>query len=131
MDHEDSSFPATISQDEAKAMLRAAFNLFVCWGLTDREGRILLGQPPQRTYTRWKTNQASKLSYDTTRRLSYLMGIHKALRHLFSNPEQGYAWIRKPNGAFNGRSALQRMLGGDIVDLATVRNYLDAEREGW
>ncbi len=121
----------TISQDEANAMLRAVFNLFARWQLTDREGRLLLGQPPQRTYTRWKTGQASRLSYDTARRLSYLVGIHKALRILFREPERGYAWIRKANTAFNGDSALQRMLAGDVTDLAAVRAYLDAERGGW
>jgi hypothetical protein len=25
-----------------------------------------------------------------------LLGIHKALRYMFSSPERGYAWIRKP-----------------------------------
>ena len=59
------------------------------------------------------------------------MGIHKALRILFSNqPERSYEWVSKENTAapFNGRSALDYMLGGRVVDLADVRRYLDAVR---
>ena len=41
-------------------------------------------------------------------------------------------WIRKPNTAplFAGRSALDRMLGGQVADLFVVRQYLDAQRGG-
>jgi hypothetical protein len=58
------------------------------------------------------------------------MGIHKALRYLFKEPERAHAWVRKPNAVFNGQSALERMLAGDVIDLAAVRGYLDAERGG-
>ena len=57
-----------------------------------------------------------------------LLGIHKALRYMFSSPERGYAWIRKPNAAFGGHSALDRMLQAAPTNLAAVRAYLDAER---
>ena len=59
------------------------------------------------------------------------LGIHKALRYLFANPARGHEWIRKPNLAFGGRSALDRMLAGAPSDIAAVRAYLDAERSGW
>ena len=39
--------------------------------------------------------------------------------------------IRKPNAAFGGYSALDRMLQGAPTNLAAVRAYLDAERGGW
>ena len=59
------------------------------------------------------------------------MGIYKGTRYLFTEADRAYAWIKKPNRAFNGQSALDRMLGGAPEDLAAVRNYLDAERNGW
>ena len=59
------------------------------------------------------------------------MGIHKALRIIFSEPLRGYAWIRAPNSAFGGRTALEVMLGGELTDLMRVRRYLDSERGGW
>ncbi len=64
-------------------------------------------------------------------RLSNLMGIHKALRIIFREPQRGYAWIKKPNAAFTDKSALEVMLGGELTDLMRVRRYLDAERGTW
>lgn len=120
-----------ITAAEAEAMLRAALRLFTLWQLSDGEARILLGQPSPRTFARWKAGEVSSIPYDTARRLSYLMGIHKALRHLFKEPERAYAWVRRDNEVFGGQSALTRMLAGDVTDLAAVRSYLDAERGGW
>jgi hypothetical protein len=59
------------------------------------------------------------------------MGIHKALRIIFREPQRGYGWVRMPNATFDGRSALDVMLGGELTDLMRVRRYLDAERGGW
>lgn len=122
-----------ITDAETAAMLRAFFNLSDRWGLSDGEARILLGQPAPRTYARWKSGTAdvSRVPHDTRQRLSMLMGIHKGLRYMFREPERGYAWMRKANRAFAGQSALERMLSGEIIDLAAVRSYLDAEVGGW
>jgi hypothetical protein len=113
---------------ESAALMRAGMRLFERWKLSDGEARVLLGAPSARTYARWKRGEAARVPADTARRLSYLMGIHKALRHVFKEPERAYAWIRRENAAFGGHSALDRMLAGDVVDLALVRSYLDAER---
>ena len=121
----------TVTQAEAAAMLRAAFNLFKRWQVSDPQARILLGQPSASTFYRWKRGEIGVVPSDTIWRLGDLMGIHKALRHLFTEPERGYAWVSRPNQAFGGRSALERMLGGAPSDLTTVRAYLEAERAGW
>jgi Ni/Co efflux regulator RcnB len=122
-----------ITDKETGAMLRAFFTLSERWTLGDHDARILLGQPAPRTYARWKSGTAdlSRVPHDTRQRLSMLMGIHKGLRYMFREPERGYAWMRKANRAFAGQSALERMLSGEIVDLAAVRSYLDAEVGGW
>ena len=75
--------------------------------------------------------ELSRVSRDTRERLSILMGIHRNLRYLFPDPSRGYRWLRKPNQAFGGQPALNRLLAGSIPDLAAVRAYLDAERGGW
>ena len=59
------------------------------------------------------------------------MGVHKALKIVFSEASRCYVWIKAPNAAFSGRSALDVMLGGELTDLMRVRRYLDAERGGW
>jgi len=64
-------------------------------------------------------------------RMALLIGIHKGLRYLFRDPERGYAWIRKPNAAFEGHSALDVMLRGEMTDLIALRDWLNAERGAW
>lgn len=120
---------ADLTDAEAGAILRAFFNLAAHWRLDDGESRILLGEPAARTYDLWKSVQfdPSRISRDKRKRLSVLMGIHKNLRSLFSVPSRGYRWLRRPNRAFGGESALNRMLAGSAVGLAAVRTYLDAE----
>ncbi len=112
-------------------MLMAAFGIFERWDLDNAQARRLLGEPSPRTFQRWKQGEASGIPSDTVWRLGDLMGIHKALRYMFTDPVRGYEWIRRPNAAFGGQSALGRMLAGAPSDLAAVRGYLDAERAGW
>lgn len=119
-----------ITQDEGAAMFRAAINLFVKWGATDEQAAILIDMP-LRTYRRWKAEGPGRLSRDGLARLSNLMGIHKALRIIFQEPQRAYDWVTAPNGAFGGASALEIMLGGELTDIMRVRRYLDAERGGW
>lgn len=119
-----------ITDAEAAAMFRAAVNLFRHWQVTDGEAAVLLDLSP-RSYARWKTGALGTFGRDLKARLSNLMGIHKALRIVFREPERGYRWMRSPNAAFAGRSALDVMLGGDLTDLMRVRRYLDAERGAW
>jgi antitoxin Xre/MbcA/ParS-like protein len=122
---------AEVTQEEAAAMLRAAFNLFARWQLDGAQSRRLLGSPSERTFQRWKSGEIAAIPHDTIFRLGNLMGIHKALRYMFTEPQRGYEWIRKPNDAFGGHSALDRMLQGAPTDLSALRAYLDAERAGW
>lgn len=122
--------PDPVTQEEAAAMFRAAVHLFGKWGLTDEQAATLLDMPV-RSYRRWKADGACRVSRDGRARLSNLMGLHKALRMIFSEPQRGYAWIKAGNAAFGGASALDVMLGGELTDIMRVRHYLDAERGGW
>ena len=121
---------APITDAEAAAMFRAAVNLFRLWDLTDEQAATLLDMP-LRTFRRWKTGEQGRIGRDGKARLSNLMGIHKALRIVFREPQRAYGWIKAPNAAFAGRTALDVMLGGELTDLMRVRRYLDAERGGW
>lgn len=125
---------AVLAQDPkrlASAGLQAFFNLSKRWGLSVAEERTLLGSPPESTFYKWKAEKtATRLSRDALERISYLLGIYKALNILLPSVRSADEWVRKPNGApaFHGQSALDRMLAGSIVDLADVRRYLDAQR---
>lgn len=115
----------------SSAALQAFFNLSARWGLSAAEERILLGSPPESTFFKWKAQRsARRLGRDALERISYLLGIAKALGILLPSPRAADEWVKRPNAAplFHGRSALDRMLGGSLVDLADVRRYLDAQR---
>ena len=122
--------PEPVTQDEGAAMFRAALNLFAKWGVTDEQAAMLTDMPV-RSFRRWKAEGPGRISRDGLARLSNLMGIHKALRIIFQEPQRGYEWIKAPNAVFDGASALSVMLGGELTDIMRVRRYLDAERGGW
>jgi hypothetical protein len=119
-----------ITDAEAAAMFRAAVRLFQLWGVTDEQAATLLDLKA-RTYARWKAGQIGPMGRDIRARLSNLMGIHKALRIIFREPPRAYAWMKAPNEAFGGQSALDVMLHGELTDLMRMRRYVDAERGGW
>lgn len=121
-------------KDMSAAGLRAFFNIAQDWGLSEQEQLVLLGQPSRSTYYKWKSApETADLKRDTLERLSYILGIYKALQILLPDLAAADAWVKKPNTAplFGGKSALDRMLGGNIGDLLAVRQYLDARRGGW
>ncbi len=117
----------------AAAGLRAYAGMAAAWGLSVDEQLALLGEPSRSTYFAWRKQPAqARLPRDTLERLSNLLGIYKSLQVLFPAPEVADAWVRRPNAAppFGGRSALQRMLAGNVSDLNAVRRYLDGVRGG-
>lgn len=115
----------------AGAVMRTFFNIAAEWQLSTAEQLQLLAVP-RATYYQWRNGRIPALDRDKLTRLSYLLGIYKALQILFPTAERAARWIRAPNDAplFNGRSALDRMLAGQMNDLHVVRQYLDAQRGG-
>jgi uncharacterized protein (DUF2384 family) len=120
-----------ITDVEAEALARTTVNLFNAWKLTDAQACTLLGGLSARTWARWKEGNAGRVHRDLKMRMAHLMGIHKGVRHLFKDATRGYDWIKAPNTAFGGKSALDIMLGGELADLAVMREWLDAERSAW
>jgi hypothetical protein len=114
----------------ARAGLRAFFRMAALWQLSVDEQLILLGSPGRSTYYKWKKEGSDALPRDVLERLSYLLGIWKALQILLPDETAADGWLRQPNDAtpFGGRSALERMLSGNVADLYEVRRYLDGVR---
>lgn len=116
------------------AGLRTFFNIARAWRLDSEEQMVLLGSPGRSTFFKWKSApERAALKRDTLERLSCILGIYKALQILLPDATAADAWVKKPNAAplFGGKSALDRMLGGNVGDLILVRQYLDARRGGW
>src|SRR5277367_4953717 len=93
-----------VTEEEARAMLRAVLNLFEKWELSKDERLTLLGGVSDRTYQRWRAGEIGPLSRDTVFRLGSLLGIHKALRYMFVDVQRAYSWVKRPNEAFGGKS---------------------------
>jgi hypothetical protein len=112
------------------AGLRAFTRIAELWHLSITEQLALLGITSRSTYFKWRKEPQPRLPRDTLERLSYLLGIYKALQLLLPDTHAADEWIRRPNDAplFGGKSALDRMLSGNVADLYTVRQYLDAQR---
>ena len=112
------------------AGLRAFSHIAELWRLSIPEQLALLGITSRSTYFKWRKEPNPKLPPDTLERLSYLLGIYKALQLLLPDNHAADEWVRRPNDAplFGGKSALERMLSGHVVDLYIVRQYLDAQR---
>ena len=120
------------TREAGQALLRTFFNIAEAWRLSAREAMTLLGLRSRSTYHVWKDGKSGPLPRDTLERISYVLGIFKALQMLLPSGEAADAWIRKPNAAplFGGGSALERLLSGNVADLYEVRRYLDAQRGG-
>ncbi len=113
--------------------LRTFFRIAELWSLSVEEQMTLLGLTARSTFFKWKKNPNTVLPKDTLERISYILGIYKALQLLLPNDQAADEWVKRPNAAagFGGRSALDRMLSGQVADLFVVRQYLDAQRGGW
>lgn len=105
------------------------FKLAEIWDLSTDQQMKLLGSPARSTYFRWRKD-GGDVSLDTLERISHLGSIYKALGILLDSPEAAVRWIRRPNRYFEGASALDIMLTGNLSDIIRVRQYVDAQRGG-
>jgi hypothetical protein len=124
---------AVSAERMAAAGLRAFVRIAQAWALSIDEQLRLLGSPPRSTFFAWRKHpDKASLSRDTLERLSNVLGIYKSLQILLPDTAAADAWVRQPNQAalFGGRSALDRMLAGNVSDLHLVRRYLDGVRGG-
>ena len=95
---------------------------------------ILLGLSNEKTLYNWKSRpKKAKLTRDLLERASYILGIYKSLQILLLDQALADQWLATSNDnpLFNGTAPLDRLLAGRVVDLAVVRDFLDAERGGW
>ena len=115
----------------AGTALRTFFRLADAWQLSVAEQTTLLGVARTTLY-QWKQGKVAPLDRHLLERLSHLFGIYSSLQILFPASRRADEWLRKPNSAplFQGHSALDRMLAGQVADLYVVRQYLDAQRGG-
>lgn len=119
------------SVEDLRAAQRAIISLFDRWGVSDVSAAIILGGISAKTFRRWKDADYGRVNRDLADRMSNLLGIHKALRIIFTDAARGYEWIKAENKAFSGKSALDILKQGGMEDIIRIRRYLDSARGGW
>jgi len=119
----------TIELGYAGAALRAFNQIALVWGLTDHEQAAIIGRPVANANEMAETGNVDIAWPETIERVSYVVGIYRALHILFPDQRQADAWVRRPNKApaFNGDTALALMCTGGLSDLAMVRQHLEAQ----
>lgn len=106
-------------------------NIASAWKLTLAEQCAAMGNVSKQTIYNWRQHpERARLSDDQLDRVSYLIGIYKALHIVFTRPEQADGWIRRPNSAapFGGKPAAELLFSGRMDGLIAVRRYLDGVR---
>ena len=115
------------------AAMKALFKIVDRWNVSDEDARQLLGGISNGSYYQLKANPGSTKTLDQDRleRVSYLIGIFKALNILYSQ-RLADQWMQLPNTnpIFAGRTPLDYILRGGQGAMDTVRRLLDARRGG-
>ncbi|MCU1156857.1 DUF2384 domain-containing protein [Stenotrophomonas maltophilia] len=108
--------------------LKAFAEIAEAWSLTTCEQLSILGLPTDADRATLDAATVSNLQPQVLERISYLIGIYRALRTIFPNRRQAETWVRRPNaaGPLEGHTALTLMCGGGIDGLSSVREYLNA-----
>lgn len=126
--------PPALGSREARerlspAALRGFFAIMAAWQVRDEDARQLLGGVSRATFYDMKRQPERVCSVDELTRISYLIGIFKALNVLHG---EGLAdrWMQLPNTnrIFGGVTPLQFVVDGGIPALDQVRRLLDARR---
>jgi hypothetical protein len=111
--------------------LKAFFTIVGRWKVRDEDARALLGGVSNGPFYEMKRHPDRVIDADRLTRISYLIGIFKALQILHA-PALADEWVHLPNQnpIFAGQTPLAYMIRGGLPALQTVRRLLDARRAG-
>jgi len=114
--------------------LKAFFNIMARWRVRDEDARALLGSVSNGPFYEMKRRPEKPdrlLDPDRLMRVSYLVGIFKALNILYSEKlADGWVHLPNTNPIFAGETPLSFMIKGGLPSLQIVRRLLDARRAG-
>ena len=111
------------------AALRGFFSIMDRWQVRDDVARQLLGGISNGTFYEMKRDASRVCSADELTRVSYLIGIFKAL-NVLNGEALADAWMQLPNTnrLFGGGTPLDYVARGGIPAMDQVRRLLDARR---
>jgi hypothetical protein len=112
--------------------IKSFFGMMDHWKVRDEDARALLGGMSNGPYYELKKQPAGRtLDADRLLRISYLLGIYKALNILHGRTIAD-EWVQLPNSnrIFGGSTPLAYLLKGGVTAMQTVRRLLDSRRGG-
>ena len=111
--------------------LKAFFNIMARWKVRDEDARALLGGVSNGPFYEMKRDPDRVVEVDRLTRISYLVGIFKALRILHGQ-KLADEWVQLPNRnpIFAGQTPLAYMVHGGMPAMQVVRRLLDSRRAG-
>ena len=114
----------------SQSAVEGVFRIAEKWKISPEVVGELLGGIPRSSVYKLKT-AAGTLRQDELTRVSYLVGIYKAL-HILLPDDLADGWMTRPNDyfLFAGQAPLDFVLRLGIPGLQQVRGYLDAARGG-
>lgn len=128
--------PTDLGAADARARLsmpalKSFFNIMAHWKVRDEDARALLGGVSNGPFYEMKKNPDRVLDADRLMRVSYLIGIFKAL-HILHGRSLADQWVQLANRhpIFGGQTPLAYMIRGGLPAMQTVRRLLDARRAG-
>ena len=115
----------------SKPALKAFFNIMARWKVRDEDARALMGGVSNNPFYEMKKHADHVLEADRLTRISYLIGIYKAL-HILHSDTLADEWMRLPNAnpIFDGATPLAYVMRGGLPAMQIVRRLLDARRAG-
>lgn len=121
----------TERQRLSPAGLKAFFRIMDRWKVRDEDARALLGGVTNGPYYEMKRQPDRVVDTDRLTRISYLIGIFKAL-HILHSSNLADEWVQLPNrnAIFGGGTPLAYMIRGGLPAMQLVRRLLDARRAG-
>lgn len=114
------------------AAIEGFLRLTELWKIKDADARQLLGGLSTGSFHAFKKQEKHRtLAQDTLTRISFLIGIFKALNILYSEALAD-AWISLPNRnpIFRGATPLAYILQQGLPGMLEVRRLLDSRRGG-
>lgn len=113
------------------AAIAAFFKIAETWDINNDDAMRLLGGVSHGRYYGLKRTRKGVLTQDELTRVSFLIGIFKALNILFAR-KLADQWMSRPNSnpMFNGVSPLASLMEGGMPAMVQVRRLLDSRRGG-
>ena len=115
-----------VPADKAAVALKGFRHIMVQWGCTEAEQKQLLGLS-QAEFDELTADKSAEMSGQVLERISYLMGIARALDTLYPSDDRAAERIRKPttDEPFCGLSPLAFMLADPQEGPRLTRRYFD------